>query len=205
MTQTQKKRMLDQKLYKVDQNIKKEAIKAKILLQQYNNTDVLETEKRNKIIKQLFGKIGKNYYIEPPFYCDFGQNTYVGENLYINTNAIFLDVAKITIGDNVMLGPRVGLYTAGHPLDPIVRNTQLEFGKEIHIGNNVWIGGSSVVCPGVSIGDNTVIGAGSVVTKDIPANCVAVGNPCKVLRQLTNEDKKYWQDQQKEYEQEMNA
>ena len=127
------------------------------------------------------------------------MNISVGENFYANYGCVIIDVCKVKIGDNVMLGPNVGIYTAGHPIDAEVRNSGLEFGKPITIGDNVWIGGSSVVNPGVSIGDCVVIGSGSVVTKDIPDNVIAVGNPCRVLRPITEEDKKYWNAERDRY------
>lgn len=204
MKRTQMQRMLAQELYvSQDPELKKHAFYAKCLLHEFNQSHPQEQEKRQQLLKKLLGKVGTDYYIEPPFYCDYGRNTYIGENFYANTDAIFLDVAKIRIGDNVMFGPRVGLYTAGHPVTPEVRNSYLEFGKEITIGNNVWLGGNVVVCPGVTIGDNCVIGAGSVVTKDIAANCIAVGNPCRVLRKLSQADRDFWEQEKAKYLAEM--
>lgn len=135
-------------------------------------------------LKKLFGKCGHNAYIEPPFHCDYGFNITVGDSFYANTGCVFLDVTPITIGSHVMLGPHVQLYAATHPISPEIRLTGEECGAPITIGNNVWIGGNTVIQPGVTIGDNTVIGAGSVVTKDIPANTVAYGNPCRVRKTL---------------------
>ena len=129
-------------------------------------------------------------FINPPFYCDYGFNIEVGKRFFANYNCTIIDVAKVKIGDNCMFGPNVSLYTAGHPVHPDTRNSGYEYGKEIIVGDNVWIGGNTVVCPGVHIGNNVVIGAGSVVTKDIPDWCIAVGNPCKVLRIITEEDRK---------------
>ena len=137
--------------------------------------------------------------MQPNLRIDYGKNITIGSNFYANFDCVLIDVAAITIGDNVMFGPRVCLYTAGHPIDPVVRNSGLEFGKSITIGNNVWIGGSSVVNPGVTIGDNVIIGSGSVVTKDILANTIAVGNPCRVMREITHEDQVFWEAQQAEY------
>ena len=139
------------------------------------------------IVSDLLGK-SDNAFINPPFYCDYGYKIEVGKNFFANYNCTFIDVAKIIIGDNCFFGPNVGLYTAGHPIHPFSRNSGYEYGKEIIIGDNVWIGGSSVVCPGVKIGSNVVIGAGSVVTKDIPDWSVAAGNPCKVLREISQKD-----------------
>ena len=128
----------------------------------------------------------------PPFYCDYGSHIEVGENFFANYNCTILDVAPVKIGDNVLFGPNVSLYTAGHPLHPVSRNSAYEYGISITIGDNVWLGGNVVVTPGVHIGNNVVIGAGSVVTKDIPDNMVAAGNPCRVIREITEEDKKYY-------------
>ena len=130
--------------------------------------------------------------MESPFYCDYGSNIEVGENFYANFNCTILDVAKVVIGKNVMFAPNVSIYTAGHPIHPDSRNSGYEYGIGVTIGNNVWVGGNATINPGVHIGDNVVIGAGSVVTKDIEANSIAVGNPCKVLRKITEEDKKYY-------------
>jgi maltose O-acetyltransferase len=130
------------------------------------------------------GKVSSNFWIEPPFYCDYGYNITIGENFYANYNCTILDCAQVKIGDNVMCGPNVSLFTAGHPLDFQIRNQGWEYAYPIIIGNNVWLGGGVIVNPGITIGDNAVIGSGSVVTKDIPANSLAVGNPCKVIRKL---------------------
>ena len=143
-------------------------------------------------MQQLFGSAGEGSYIEPPFYCDYGCNTHVGKYFYCSYDCAFLDCGRITLGDRVMLGPKVGLYAVNHPIDPEVRATGLEYAKPITIGDNVWIGGSATVCSGAVIGSNVVIGAGSVVVGEIPSNCVAAGNPAKVIRQITDEDKAYW-------------
>jgi acetyltransferase-like isoleucine patch superfamily enzyme len=140
------------------------------------------TEERKSIIKKLFGISGKNFWIEPHFFCDYGYNIEIGENFYANHDCVILDPGKVTFGDNVFIGPNCGFYTAGHPTDVEMRNKGLEFAKPIRVGNNVWIGGNVCVLPNVTIGDNVTIGAGSVVVHDIPSNCVAVGNPCKVVK-----------------------
>ena len=132
----------------------------------------------------LLQKLFDDFLIEQPFNCDYGYNIRIGENFYANVGCTILDVAPVTIGDNVMLAPNVNIYTAGHPLDAEIRNSGLEYAYPVNIGNNVWIGGNVTIVPGVTIGANTVIGAGSVVTKDIPANVVAVGNPCRVVRKI---------------------
>ena len=170
-----------------DQDLKLERIRAKILCQKYNNISYENFEEKNKIICELLGKTAGNFLIEPSFYCDYGYNIEIGENFYSNHNLVILDPAKVIFGDNVFIGPNCGFYTAQHPLDIETRNKGLEYAYPIKVGNNVWIGGNVVVLSGVTIGDNCTIGAGSVVVKDIPANSVAVGNPCKVIKVLKSE------------------
>lgn len=190
---TEKEKMIEGKLYKAfGEELAGERQYAKELVFDFNGLHPRKIEERNKIIKKLLGKIGNDFYIEPPFRCDYGYNIFVGDNFYSNYNCIILDCAKVTIGDNVLFAPNVSLFTAGHPIDHELRNTGLEYAFPITIGNNVWIGGGVIVTPGITIGNNVVIGAGSVVTKDIPDNVVAVGNPCKVLRKITDNDKKYY-------------
>ncbi len=133
---------------------------------------------------ELFGKVGKNLWLQPPFYCDYGKNIFLGDNVYMNFGCVILDVAKVTFGSHVFLGPNVQIYTAMHPLVAEVRNQGLESGEPITIQDNVWIGGSVVICPGVTIGEGSVIGAGSVVTKDVPPRVVVAGNPARVIRSL---------------------
>jgi maltose O-acetyltransferase len=162
---------------------------AKELIFEFNSLHPGKTEQRNKIIQRLFGKTGKNFIIEPPFRCDYGYNISIGENFYANYNCTIIDCAKVIIGDNAFIAPNVSLFTAGHPVHPDIRNEQLEYALPIFIGNSVWFGGGVIVNPGVTIGDNAVIGSGSVVTKDIPANVVAVGSPCRVKRKITEKDK----------------
>lgn len=144
------------------------------------------------LLKELFGKTGEQIFLELPFRCDFGSNIEVGENFVANYNLTILDVARVKIGSNVMIAPNVSIYTAGHPLHPDSRNSGYEYGIPITIGDNVWIGGNSVILPGVTIGSNVVIGAGSVVTKDIPDNRVAAGNPCRVIREITEDDRRFY-------------
>ena len=143
-------------------------------------------------LKALLGKTGENLLIEAPFYCDYGWNIEVGENFFANYHLTILDVGKVTIGKNVQIAPNVSIYTAGHPIHPDSRNSGYEYGIPVAIGDNVWIGGNAVIMPGVVIGSNTVIGAGSVVTKNIPDWSVAAGNPCRVIRQITEEDRPYY-------------
>lgn len=172
-----------------DEELLRERAVCKDLCYEYNSLKPSATDKRVDMIRNLFGKTGKTFLIEQPFFCDYGYNIEIGENFYMNMNCVILDGAKITFGDNVFVAPNCGFYTAGHPLDVVQRNKGLEYAYPITIGNNVWIGANVTVLPGVSIGDNSVIGAGSVVNKDISANVLAVGNPCRVVRELTDEDK----------------
>lgn len=165
---------------------------AKELVFDFNNYRPSEISKRNDVIKKLLGKTTKNFFIEPPFRCDYGYNIEIGDNFYSNYNLIILDCAKVSIGDNAMFGPNVAIYTAGHPIHHKKRNEAFEYAFPITIGHNVWIGGNTVINPGVTIGDNVVIGSGSVVTKDIPADVIAVGNPCRVLRAITDADRPYY-------------
>lgn len=183
---TEKEKMLAGEIYDANYNeeLEKERLYAKDLCFEYNNIKPSNTEERNKIMKQILGKTGNFFRIEQPFMCDYGYNIEIGENFYANHNLIILDGNKVKFGDNVFIAPNCGFYTAGHPVDVERRNKGLEYAKPIEIGNNVWIGGNVIVLPGVKIGDNTVIGAGSVVNKDIPANVVAVGNPCRVIKQI---------------------
>lgn len=158
----------------------------------FNNLSPSLNESAPSLLKSILGKTGENIWIEAPFHCDYGWNIEVGENFFANYNLTILDVAKVTIGKNVQMAPNVSIYTAGHPIHPDTRNTGYEYGIPITIGDNVWIGGNVVILPGVKIGDNVVIGAGSVVTKDIPENVIAMGNPCKIVREITEEDRSYY-------------
>ncbi|WP_343290754.1 sugar O-acetyltransferase [Vibrio harveyi] len=161
-------------------------------LYDYNQTRPSEGEKRSNILNHLLASVGKNCYIEPPLRANWGCHTHLGDNVYANFNLTLVDDTLIYIGDHVMIGPNVTIATAGHPIDPELRRDIAQFNIPVHIGNNVWIGANSVVLPGVTIGENSVIGAGSVVTKDIPANVVAVGNPCRVLREIGEHDKEFY-------------
>lgn len=189
----QKERMLAGLPYKAwKDGLKEERIACRTKVFHYNNTSPDEEEEKDRRIKEILGKTGKRLLIESPFHCDYGTNIEVGENFYANFNLVILDVAPVTIGSNVMLSPNVGIYTAGHPLHPDSRNSGYEYGISISIGDNVWIGSNTAILPGVSIGNNVVIGAGSVVSGDIPDNALAVGNPCRVLRTVTEEDRDFY-------------
>ena len=182
---TQKERMILGLEYDaVDKDLAEDRKNAKELCYDINHTRPSQLEQRKEYIKKLIGCTGENCYIEPPFYCDYGYNISLGENFYCNHNLVVLDCAEVKIGKNAFIAPNVGLYTASHPIEPEKRNTFLENAQPIIIGDNVWIGGGVTVLPGVTIGDNVVIGGGSVVVKDIPSNVVAVGNPCKVVKEL---------------------
>lgn len=167
-----------------DKELVKDRKNARKLTRMYNQTTEDEDKKRSEILKNLLGTIGNNVFIEPNFRCDYGYNIHLGENFFANFDCIMLDICKINIGDNVMFGPGVHIYTAYHPIDSTSRISGIEYGSAVNIGDNVWIGGKTIINPGVNIGENTVIGSGSVVVKDIPANCVAVGNPCKVIKKI---------------------
>lgn len=200
----QKERMLSGKLYKVEgKTLYNAHKKSKRLLDAFNSTRFDEKEKRLEIIRDLFGHFGERGFITPPFHCDYGMNVSIGDDFYANYDCIFLDVNHIKIGDRVMFGPRTSLLTAGHPIDKDVRNAGLEYGLPITIGDDVWFGGSVTVNPGVTIGSDVVIGSGSMVTKDIPDGVIAAGNPCKVIRKITEKDKAYWKELKAQYDKDM--
>lgn len=159
----------------------------------YNHTRPSDKARREAILRQLFGRLGKNPYVEPTIFCGFGTNIEAGDNFFVNNNCVFVDPAKITFGNNVLIAPQCGFYTAFHPLDAQMRAQSLEGAYPIHVGDNVWIGGHTIVLPGVTIGSNTVIGAGSVVTRDIPSGVLALGNPCRVVRPITDADRERYQ------------
>lgn len=176
-------------VYISDDAVFEEQKKARRLTQKLNTADRSDFSEIASIVKELLGK-SEDAFINPPFYCDYGSHIEVGKNFFANYNCTILDVAKVIIGDNCQLAPNVAIYTAGHPVHPDTRNSGYEYGIEVTIGSNVWIGGNTVICPGVHIGDNVVIGAGSVVTKDIPDMVIAAGNPCKVIRKITEDDRR---------------
>ena len=175
--------------YYGDEKVFAEMAECKKKLRKLNNLAPWNYAQVNAAAKEVIPN-SKELFIIPPFYCEYGTHIKTGKNFFANYNCVMIDVAQITIGDNCMFGPNVSIYTAGHPIHPQTRASGYEYGKSITIGNNVWIGGSAVIVPGVHIGNNTVIGAGSVVTKDIPDMTVAVGNPCRVIKKITEDDRK---------------
>lgn len=178
--------------YITDDSVFNEMKNTRKLIQQFNSADSCDIEQLQNIMKKILGKSGKNCFINQPFHCDYGSHISVGDNFYANYNCVILDVAKVEIGDNVFFAPNVTVYAAGHPVHHIARNSLYEYGIPVKIGNNVWVGGNTVILPGVTIGDNTVIGAGSVVTRNIPSNVIAAGNPCQIIREITDDDKYYY-------------
>lgn len=185
--------------YPGDEKLKSDFRKCRKLTRLYNETTEEEEARRDELLREILGSAGKEPHIDLPFRCDYGQHIHLGDYFYSNYNLTILDICKVTIGDNVMFGPNVSIYTAGHPIDADVRNSGLEFGSPVTIGNNVWFGGNVVVNPGVTIGDNTIIGSGAVITKSIPDNVIAAGNPCRVLRKITDEDRNYWEEQKRRW------
>lgn len=190
---TEKEKMLSGKAYQAfSKELLDERQQAKELLFDFNALRPSAIDERNEILQKLLGKTGEHFFFEPPFRCDYGYNIEIGNHFYSNYNFIVLDCAKVLIGNHAFIGPNVSLFTAGHPIHKELRDQEYEYAFPITIGNSVWIGGNVVINPGITIGDNVVIGSGSVVTKDIPSNSFAVGNPCKVIRSLTEEDKRYY-------------
>lgn len=184
---TEKEKMLAGEYYDAtDPQLVSERRHARKLTRAFNDTSAEDGKIRKQLLTELFGHLGQKSNIEPPFYCDYGSNIYLGDRVFFNFNCVILDVVRVDIGDGTMLGPNVQIYTATHPMDFAERASGLEFGKPIKIGADVWIGGSVVINPGVTIGDRSVIGSGSVVVKDIPAGVFAAGNPCRVIRLLEN-------------------
>lgn len=192
MLKSEGEKMASGELYNsMSEELIESRLKAKEQIKRFNEAGVRETQLKRRILEELFGSTRGEFYIEQPFFCTYGYNIHWGKNAYANYNLTILDCGKVEVGDNAMMGPGVQLLTACHPLDKDERNAHIEFTRPIKVGDNVWIGGGAIILPGVTIGENSVIGAGSVVTKDIPDNVVAAGNPCKVIREITAEDKIY--------------
>lgn len=193
-TKESNQRMKDGRLYLPnDESIMARQLECLEKLYDFNNTRPSQLKLREEMLKSMFAEIGTDCYIEPPLHANWaGANVHFGNCVYANFGLTLVDDTDIYVGDNVMFGPNVVVATAGHPIEKNLRYLQMQFNVPVHIGTNVWIGAGAVILPGVTIGDNTVIGAGSVVTKDIPSNVVAVGNPCKVLREINDHDKEYY-------------
>jgi maltose O-acetyltransferase len=185
---SEKEKMVAGELYDpLDKQLSEERLRARLLIKDLNESSEDQPEERSRILKALLPHSNPDVWIQPPFYCDYGYNIQIGAKVFFNFNCVVLDVAQVTIGSRTMFGPNVQIYTATHPMNHNVRASGLENAKPIVIGDDVWIGGSAVICPGVTIGDRSVIGAGSVVTKNIPADVFAAGNPCRVIRSLKEE------------------
>jgi maltose O-acetyltransferase len=182
---TEKEKMLAGELYDpLDQQLSDERVRTRLLIKELNDTREDQVKARTEILKKLIPNAGAGLWLQPPFYCDYGSNMIVGEKVFFNFNCVVLDVTYVTIGSRTLFGPNVQVYTATHPTDYRVRASGVEFAKPIAIGEDVWVGGSAIICPGVSIGDRAIIGAGSVVTRDIPSGVFAAGNPCRVVKNL---------------------
>lgn len=189
---TEKEKMLKGMLYDAnyDPQLIEERLECKELCRDYNELRPKDIAGRNALLRKILGAAGDGLLVEQPFYCDYGYNIRVGKNFFANFNLVILDEAPVTFGDNVFVAPNCGFYTAGHPVDAPERNIGLEYARPITVGNDVWIGAGVSVLPGVSIGSNCVIGAGSVVTRDIPSNSIAVGNPCRVIKTIADVNQK---------------
>lgn len=196
---TEKERLMSGKLYnpfKVEDNPWE---KVRAAVKKFNDSEFWKNDDALQELKQIFAFVGENVVLTPPFYCDQGTKISFGNHFYANTGLTILDGNYVTFGDNVYLAPHVSIYTAGHPIDAMIRNLDLEYAKPVKIGNDVWIGGNVVINPGVTIGDDVVIGSGSVVTKDIQSHVIAAGNPCRVIREITDKDREIWEEQYKDY------
>lgn len=191
-----KERMKSGKIYFcTDEELAKEQLRRLDRLYDFNQTRPSEMPKRMALLKEILAEVGENCYVEPPLHANWGCHTHFGNNVYANFNLTLVDDTDIYVGDGVLFGPNVVVAVAGHPVDPDLRRKVAQFNLPVHIGNNVWIGAGAIILPGIAIGDNSVIGAGSVVTKDVPTNVVAVGNPCRVLREIGEHDREYyWRD-----------
>lgn len=198
MSKSEREKMIDGEPYFPNlSDLPLQRLQAQRACHRYNQIDPKNFKERKSLIRNLFGKTPTMFHIEQPFFCDYGFNIEIGNNFFSNYHLTILDCAPVRIGDNVMLGPNVSIYTAGHPIHHEVRNTGLEYALAVTIADNVWIGGNVTINPNVTIGENTVIGSGSVVTKSIPANVIAAGNPCQVIREITEEDKAYYYQKRK--------
>lgn len=198
-----KERMTSGQLYHINDELMAGLLRARKLLRLYNASREGDWEYRTSILQQLLGSMGEDVFFEPNFRCDYGSQIHIGDHFYANFDCVILDGCPVTIGDHVMFGPQVGIYTASHPIDATTRATFLEFASPVTIGNHVWVGGHTVINGGVEIGEQSVIGSGSVVTKSIPAGVIAVGNPCRVLREITQEDASIWEERRLRFEREL--
>ncbi|MCI8388903.1 MAG: sugar O-acetyltransferase [Clostridiales bacterium] len=190
---TSYEKMRSEKVYFcTDEELARQQTECLEKLYDYNQTRPSEAKRRAEILKELLAEVGEGCYIEPPLHANWGKHTHFGKFVYANFNLTLVDDTDIYVGDNVMFAPNVVVATAGHPIDPELRRNVAQYNIPVHIGNNVWIGAGAVILPGVTIGDNSVIGAGSIVTRDIPANVVAVGNPCRVVREIGEHDREYY-------------
>jgi len=184
---TEKEKMIAGQMYDAkDPELSADRERARLLFQQINQMNEVEKPERDLLFYELLGEAGKNLWIEPPFYCDYGYNILAGDNFFMNFNCCILDVSIVEIGDNVMFAPGVQVLTATHPIEAKARNSGLEYAKSITIGNNVWVGGNAIICPGVTVGDGAVIGAGAVVTRDVPNDVFVAGNPARVIKEIEN-------------------
>ena len=185
MTRSEKEKMLGGELYDpLDAQLSAERRRARLLFKALNDTRDDERDERARLIRELIPGAGEGVWVEPPFYCDYGTNITLGDRVFFNFNCVVLDVAPVRVGSGVLFGPAVQIYSATHPLGAAERGTGLEYGRAVEVGDDVWVGGGAVICPGVRVGARSVIGAGSVVTRDIPAGVFAAGNPCRVIREV---------------------
>lgn len=196
-------RMTSGLLYRINDELMADLLHARKLLRLYNSSTEGDWEYRTRILQQLLGSMGEDVYFEPNFRCDYGTQINIGDHFYANFDCVILDGCPVTIGNHVMFGPQVGIYTASHPIDASVRASMLEYGSPVTIGNHVWVGGHTVINGGVEIGNESIIGSGSVVTKSIPAGVIAAGNPCRVLREITPEDSSIWEKRKLQFEREI--
>ena len=192
-------RMMNEKLYSPAKVGDDSWDRVHIAQKKFNESEFWRDRSAFEELKKCFGKAPEEMVLVPPVYFDHGDRVFFGNHFYANTDLTILDENNVIFGDNVFLAPHVSIYTAGHPIDADIRNTEVEYAKPVKIGSNVWIGGNVVINPGVTIGDDVVIGSGSVVTKDIPSHVVAAGNPCKVIRAITEQDTEFWKKQYEEY------